>query len=208
TDPVFANESPEAPPLRLAGELEFRDVTFGYDRNAPPVVENLSFVVRAGRRTAIVGGSGCGKSTVARLAAGLYAPWSGTILFDGRPRDAYEREQLAAALACVDQDIVLFEGTVRENLTLWDAAHEDRLRSALRDAALDEDIAGRAGGLDAPLQEGARNLSGGQRQRLEIARALVRSPSLLILDEATSALDPTSEAMVETNLRKRNVSCL
>jgi ABC-type multidrug transport system fused ATPase/permease subunit len=108
----------------------------------------------------------------------------------------------------VDQDVALFEGSVRENLTLWDAAADDKVRAALRDAAIDDEITARPGGLDAPLQEGARNLSGGQRQRLEIARALVREPSLLILDEATSALDPASEALVETRLRARQVTCL
>ena len=157
---------------------------------------------------AIVGASGSGKSTVARLAAGLYHPWGGEILFDGKPRAAYEREHLAANVAYVDQDVMLFEGSVRDNLTLWDPAPEDRLDAALADAAIAGDILARAGGLDAPLEEGARNLSGGQRQRLEIARALVREPALLILDEATSALDPSTEALVEQNLRRRQVSCL
>ncbi len=193
---------------RFAGLLEFRDVTFGYDRNAPPLIENLSLVLRPGGRVALVGASGCGKSTIARLAAGLYPPWSGTIFFDGQPRAAFEREHLAAALAWVDQDIVLFEGTVRDNLTLWDKADDAALHAALRDAALDGDIALREGGLAAPLQEGGRNLSGGQRQRLEIARALVKDPAIVVLDEATSALDPATEARVEANLRRRRVSCL
>jgi len=193
---------------RFAGLLEFRDVTFGYDRNGPPLVENLSFVLPPGGRIALVGASGCGKSTVARLAAGLYEPWSGTILFDGQPREVHERAHLANAVAYVDQDVVLFEGSVRENLTLWDAADEPSLHAALRDAALEEEILRREGGLEAPLQEGARNLSGGQRQRLEIARALVKEPAMLILDEATSALDSATEARVEANLRRRRVSCL
>jgi ABC-type multidrug transport system fused ATPase/permease subunit len=157
---------------------------------------------------ALVGASGSGKSTVARLAAGLYRPWSGEILFDGKTRDVYERSHLADAVAYVDQDVTLFEGTVRDNLTLWQEAPEEVLRGALRDAAIEADILMREGGLDAPLQEGARNLSGGQRQRLEIARALVRNPRVLILDEATSALDPTSEALVEQRLRIRNLTCL
>jgi ABC-type multidrug transport system fused ATPase/permease subunit len=196
---------PSAP---LAGSLEFRDVTFGYGKGEPPLIEGFSLTLRPGGRVALVGASGSGKSTVARLAAGLYRPWSGEILFDGKPREVYERAQLAAAVAYVDQDVALFEGTVRENLTLWEDAPEADIHAALRDAAIDSEILHREGGLDAALQEGARNLSGGQRQRLEIARALVRSPALLILDEATSALDPTSEAAVEANLRARRTTCL
>ncbi|HEY2628058.1 MAG TPA: NHLP family bacteriocin export ABC transporter peptidase/permease/ATPase subunit, partial [Usitatibacter sp.] len=193
---------------RIARTLELREITFGYNRGEPPLVEALSLSVKSGGRVALVGASGSGKSTVARLAAGLYKPWSGEILFDGAPRAAYHRAQLAECVAYVDQDVTLFEGTVRENLTLWGEASEDAIRAAIADAAIDNEILSREGGLDAPLQEGARNLSGGQRQRLEIARALVRNPSLLILDEATSALDPATEAVVEANLRKRGVTCL
>ncbi len=196
------------PGPRLAGGLELREVTFGYNRGEAPLVQGLSLTLPPGGRVALVGASGSGKSTVARLAAGLYHPWSGEIRIDGLPRAAYEREHLAAGVAYVDQDVSLFEGSVRQNLTLWGEASEERLCAALRDAAIDDEILERAGGLDAPLQEGARNLSGGQRQRLEIARALVRDPALLILDEATSALDPASEALVEANLRRRRVSCL
>ena len=195
-----------APPL--AGTLEFREVTFGYNRGEAPLVESFSLAVKPGGRVALVGASGSGKSTLARLAAGLYRPWSGEIFFDGAPRSGYQRAHLAGAVAYVDQDVMLFEGTVRENLTLWEPAADEVLRAAMRDAAIDTEIMARAGGLDAPLQEGARNLSGGQRQRLEIARALVRDPSILILDEATSALDPATEAIVEANLRRRNVTCL
>jgi NHLM bacteriocin system ABC transporter peptidase/ATP-binding protein len=204
---VYATpEGIPAPPI--AGTVEFRNVTFGYSRGEPPLIENFSLTVKAGGRVALVGASGSGKSTVARLAAGLYRPWSGEILFDGKTRDVYERSHLADAVAYVDQDVTLFEGTVRDNLTLWQEAPEEVLRGALRDAAIEADILMREGGLDAPLQEGARNLSGGQRQRLEIARALVRNPRVLILDEATSALDPTSEALVEQRLRIRNLTCL
>ena len=194
-------------PTRIARTLEMREVTFGYNRGEAPLVAALSLSVKAGGRVALVGASGSGKSTVARLAAGLYKPWSGEILFDGAARGAFDRAQLADSVAYVDQDVTLFEGTIRENLTLWDNAPEAALRAALADAAIEE-ILSREGGLDAPLQEGARNLSGGQRQRLEIARALVKNPSLLILDEATSALDPATEALVEANLRRRGVTCL
>ena len=195
-----------APPI--AGNVEFRGVTFGYNRGEAPLIEDFSLTMKAGGRVALVGASGSGKSTVAKLAAGLYKAWSGEILFDGQPRDVYERSHLADAVAYVDQDVTLFEGSVRDNLTLWQPASDDVLRAALRDAAIEGDILMRPGGLDAPLQEGARNLSGGQRQRLEIARALVRNPRVLILDEATSALDPTSEALVERRLRARNLTCL
>ena len=189
--------------------LEFRDVTFGYGKGDAPLVTGFSLKVERGRRVALVGASGSGKSTLARLAAGLYRPWSGEILFDGQPREAFVRDELARAVAYVDQDVVLFEGTVRDNLAMWDpAAEEDVIRAAARHAAIEDEIGMRQGGLDAPLQEGARNLSGGQRQRIEIARALARGPSILILDEATSALDPATEAVVEANLRRRGTTCL
>jgi NHLM bacteriocin system ABC transporter peptidase/ATP-binding protein len=204
---VNATSNGIAPPP-IAGTVEFRNVTFGYNRGEAPLIEDFSLLVKAGGRVALVGASGSGKSTVARLAAGLYKPWSGEILFDGQRREVYERSHLADAVAYVDQDVTLFEGSVRDNLTLWQEASDDVLRAALRDAAIEGDILMRPGGLEAPLQEGARNLSGGQRQRLEIARALVRNPRVLILDEATSALDPSSEATVEQRLRARHLTCL
>ena len=203
-----ASEANGIPTQPLAGTLEFRNVTFGYNRGEAPLVESFSLTVKPGGRVALVGASGSGKSTLARLAAGLYRPWSGEILFDGEPRAAHERAHLANSVAYVDQDVVLFEGTVRDNLTLWEPAPDEVLRRAMRDAAIDADIMAREGGLDATLQEGARNLSGGQRQRLELARALVRNPAILILDEATSALDPATEAIVEANLRRLNITCL
>jgi NHLM bacteriocin system ABC transporter peptidase/ATP-binding protein len=189
--------------------LEFRDVTFGYNRGENPLIFEFSLTVEPGKRIALVGASGSGKSTIARLAAGLFHPWEGQILYGGKPLGEWSRAELAASIAFVDQDVVLFEGSVRDNLSLWDpSVGDEALHDALRDAALDSEITRRARGLDAKLDEGARNLSGGQRQRLEIARALARSPALLILDEATSALDPASEALVEQNLRRRGIASL
>ncbi|QJR09878.1 Lactococcin-G-processing and transport ATP-binding protein LagD [Usitatibacter rugosus] len=196
-------------PLEKAATLEFRGVTFGYNRGEPPLVEDFSLTLKAGQRVALVGASGCGKSTLGRLAVGLYSPWQGEVLFDGKPRSEWDRVALARSVAYVDQDVVLFQGSVRDNLALWDPRiGEDAIREALRDAALEQEILGRPGALEAPLQEGARNLSGGQRQRLEIARALAASPSILILDEATSALDPLTEATVDASLKRRGIACL
>jgi NHLM bacteriocin system ABC transporter peptidase/ATP-binding protein len=202
-------DPPEPPANPLTGLLEVRGLTFGYSPLEPPLIQDLQLTLRPGARVALVGGSGSGKSTVARLICGLYQPWSGQILLDGRPRAAYSRQALASAVGWVDQDILLFEGTIRQNLTLWDPAVDDqRLQRAARDACLEAEILARPGGLDSPVLEGGANFSGGQRQRLEIARALVGDPSLLVLDEATSALDPLTEQAVLANLARRGCACL
>ena len=194
---------------RLDGYLEFSDVTFGYNPLARPVLKNVSFSVVPGRRLAIVGGSGSGKSTIGRLVTGLYEPWSGQVLLDGQPRTQFSRELLASSVAFVDQDISLFEGSVRDNLTLWDDEPTDEaVSAALRDAAIFDMVAGRAGGIHSHIVEGGRNFSGGQRQRLELARALVSWPALLVLDEATSALDPETEQVIADNLRRRACACV
>lgn len=193
--------------LKLEGYLEFRNVTFGYSLLAAPLIEKLSFTIKPGQRLALVGPSGCGKSTIAKLACGLFQPWEGEILYDGKPLDEISADVFYHSLGHVDQEIFLFSGTIRENITLWNSVvTEEMIVQAAEASAIHDEIMQREGGYDNILTEGGRNLSGGQRQRLEIARSLIYSPSLLVMDEATSALDSETEKHISDRIRRSGCS--
>ncbi len=195
--------------LQLTGRLELRDVSFGFNKSRPALIKDFNLLIRPGQRVAVVGPSGSGKSTLARLIAGLYQPWSGEILFDGQPRDEIPEEVLRRSISMVDQEVVLFSGSVRDNITLWNPAVPDEaIFAATRDAQIHDEILLRPAGYSTRVEEGGANFSGGQRQRLEIARGLLGHPTLLILDEATSALDAATEEYVDDALRRRGVTCL
>lgn len=195
--------------VKLSGEIHLRNVSFGYSPLEPPLIENLDVHIRPGQRVAFVGGSGSGKSTVARLVAGLYDPWEGEILFDGIDRRELPHSLLSNSLGVVDQNVFLFKGSVRDNLTMWDKTVPDvYVTNACKDAAIAETIETRDGAYNSMVAEGGANFSGGQAQRMEIARSLVGNPTMLILDEATSALDPNTEVAIDEALRRRGTTCI
>ena len=194
---------------KLSGRIELKNVTFGYSRLGAPLIRGFSMQVEPGSRVAFVGASGCGKSTLSRLISGLYQPWSGEILFDGKPIQSIDRNVFTGSVAVVDQEIVLFEDTIANNIKMWDESIEDfEMILAARDAQIYDDIMAREGGFYGRLTEGGRDLSGGQRQRLEIARVLAQDPSVIIMDEATSALDARTEYELVKAVKDRGITCI
>ncbi len=194
---------------KLSGNVEIQNVCFGYSRLADPIIKDFSLSIRQGERVAIVGASGSGKSTMSKLISGLYKPWSGEILFDGKTISQIDRSIFTGSVAVVDQDIVLFNDSIEDNVKMWDNSIEDfEMILAARDAQIHEDIMDRPGGYKAKIEENGRNLSGGQRQRLEIARVLAQDPSIIILDEATSALDAKTENELVKAVSARGITCI
>ncbi len=211
TDPNFSDAplSEDEDYSKLSGEVEIKNISFGYSRLGQPLIRDFSMHIRPGSRVAFVGPSGCGKSTLSKLISGLYQPWSGEILFDGRPIGSIDRSVFTGSVAVVDQDIVLFEDTIAGNIKMWDESIEDfEMILAARDAQIYDDIMAREGGFYGTLTEGGKDLSGGQRQRLEIARVLAQDPSIIIMDEATSALDAKTEFELVKAVKDRGITCI
>ena len=209
-DPSFHTEKiPLEGKTKLNGEVELRDISFAYGKLDHPLIRRFNMKLEAGKSVALVGASGCGKSTVAKLITSLYQPWTGEILFDGIPSDRIPKDVLSASLSIVSQNIVLFEGSIYSNITVWnDSIQQEDVIRAAKDACIHDDITKKSGSYDYILRDGGSNISGGQRQRIEIAKALATNPSILILDEATSALDTLTERKIYENIRKRGCTAI
>ena len=208
-DPCFAPREKKGDYEKLTGNIELKDVTFGYSRLGTPLITDFSLSIKPGQKIAIVGRSGCGKSTLAKLISGLYQPWSGSITFDGVLIGEIDRDVFTGSVSVIDQDITLFEDTISENIRMWDDSIENfEVILAARDAGIYDDIMVREGGFSHKLLDGGRDLSGGQRQRLEIARALSQDPTICIMDEATSALDAKTEYDVVRSISERGITCI
>ena len=186
-----------------------KNVTFGYSKLAPPLIEDFNLELTQGKSVAFVGGSGCGKSTLSKLISGLYSPWSGEITFDGRELSTIDKNVFTGSVAVVNQEVILFEDTIANNIKMWDSSIEDfEMILAARDAQIHEDIMQRAGGYNYKLIEGGKDFSGGQRQRIEIARVLAQDPTIIIMDEATSALDARTEYEVVKSIKDRGITSI
>ena len=209
SDPCFDPREKVEDYEKLSGRIEMKDITFGYSRLGEPLIEHFTMTVEPGQKIAFVGRSGCGKSTLAKMLSGLYQPWSGEILFDGKPISEIDRHVFTGSVSVVDQEISMFDDTINENIKMWDSSIEDfEVIMAARDAGIHDDIVRRPGGYQHKLLEGGRDLSGGQRQRLEIARALAQDPTICIMDEATSALDAKTEFEVVKSIRDRGITSI
>ncbi len=211
---VFKDDFEAAPAVitpikKLEGYITLKDVTFGYSPLAAPLITGLNIDFTPGKRVALVGATGSGKSTIGKLVSALYTPWSGQILFDGKPLSQIERSVFVSSLAVVNQSISLFEGSVKDNITMWNTTIPQEVYiQAAKDACIHDEITSRPGGYNSKVEEGGKNFSGGQRQRLEIARALAANPRIIVMDEATSSLDVITEQIVDTNIRRRGCTSI
>jgi ABC-type bacteriocin/lantibiotic exporter with double-glycine peptidase domain len=204
-----SNEALDENVMKLSGDIEIDNITFGYSRLAEPIIKDFSLSIKQGQSVALVGTTGCGKSTISKLISGMYQPWSGSILFDGKSRAEYHRDVMVGSIGVVDQDIILFEDTVENNIKMWDDTIMDmEVIMAAKDAQIHDDIMDMTNAYQHKILSGGRNLSGGQRQRLEIARVLAQDPSIIILDEATSALDAKTEYELVKAVKDRGITCI